>query len=124
MKKRIAVLMLAAVMVVLALAGCGGKKDASPVVGTWKATEVEAMGVNVKVDEYLEQMGMGDMKMEMSITDDGKFSMDMAGQQVEGTWKFSGSTLTLTAEGSDLDAEYKDGKITVDESGVKVIFEK
>lgn len=124
MKKRIAVLMLAAVMVVLALAGCGGKKDASPVVGTWKATEVEAMGVNVKVDEYLEQMGMGDMKMEMSITDDGKFSMDMAGQQVEGTWKFSDSTLTLTAEGSDLDAEYKDGKITVDESGVKVIFEK
>ena len=124
MKKRVAVFMLAVVMAVLALAGCGGKKDASPVVGTWKATEVEAMGVNVKVDEYLEQMGMGDMKMEMSITDDGKFSMDMAGQQVEGTWKFSGSTLTLTAEGSDLDAEYKDGKITVDESGVKVIFEK
>lgn len=124
MKKRIAVLMLVAVMVVLALAGCGGKKDASPVVGTWKATEVEAMGVNVKVDEYLEQMGMGDMKMEMSLTEDGRFGMDLMGQQVEGSWRYNGSTLTLTAEGEDLSAECEDGKITIEESGVKIIFEK
>ena len=85
MKKRVAVLMLAVVMTVLALAGCGGGKDSSPVVGTWKATEVEAMGVNVKVSEYLEQMGMGDVKMELSVKDDGKFSMDLMGQQAEGT---------------------------------------
>ena len=124
MKKRVAVLMLAVVMTVLALAGCGGGKDSSPVVGTWKATEVEAMGVNVKVDEYLKQMGMDDMKMDMDIKSDGKFSMDLMGQQAEGTWKYSGSTLTLTVDGEDAKAEYKDGKITMEESGVKIIFEE
>ncbi|MCI8274460.1 MAG: lipocalin family protein [Lachnospiraceae bacterium] len=124
MKKRVAVLMLAVVMTVLALAGCGGGKDSSPVVGTWKATEVEAMGVNVKVSEYLEQMGMGDVKMELSVKDDGKFSMDLMGQQAEGTWKYSGSTLTMTVDGSDAKAEYKDGKLTMEESGAKIIFEK
>ena len=124
MKKRVAVLMLAVVMTVRALAGCGGGKDSSPVVGTWKATEVEAMGVNVKVSEYLEQMGMGDVKMELSVKDDGKFSMDLMGQQAEGTWKYSGSTLTMTVDGSDAKAEYKDGKLTMEESGAKIIFEK
>ncbi len=124
MKKRVAVLVLAVVMTVLALAGCGGKKGDSPVVGTWKATAVEAMGVNVKVDEYLSQMGMSDMKMEMDIKSDGKFSMDLMGQQADGTWKYSGSTLTLTVDGSDAKAEYKDGKITMEESGAKIIFEK
>ncbi|MCI9068947.1 MAG: DUF4923 family protein [Lachnospiraceae bacterium] len=124
MKKRVAVLMLAVVMTVLALAGCGGGGKDSPVVGAWKATEVEAMGVNVKVDEYLKQMGMDDMKMDMDIKSDGKFSMDLMGQQAEGTWKYSGSTLTLTVDGEDAKAEYKDGKITMEESGVKIIFEK
>ncbi len=92
--------------------------------GTWRATEIEAMGVTVNVSDYLEQMGMGDMKMEMSLTEDGRFGMDLMGRQVEGSWRYNGSTLTLTAEGEDLSAECEDGKITIEESGVKIIFEK
>lgn len=102
------------------LRGLQGQKE---IFGTWRATEVEAMGVSVRVDEYLESMGMGDTKMEMSIEEDGSFSMDMAGERFEGTWEYSGSTLTLTVDGSDETAEYKDGKLTMEESGVKIVFE-
>ncbi len=94
------------------------------VVGTWNATEVEAMGVNVKVSEYLEQMGLSDMKMEMVIAEDGRFSMDLMGQLAEGTWKYSGSTLTLTVDGEDAKADHEDGRLIIEESGVRIIFEK
>ncbi|MCI8464918.1 MAG: lipocalin family protein [Lachnospiraceae bacterium] len=124
MKKRVAVLMLAALMTVLALAGCGGKKSSDPVVGEWKMTKVEAMGVSMSVEEYLQAAGMGDMKMEMSIKDNGKFSMDVVGESGDGTWKYKDPVLTLTADGESVEAEYKDGTITMEMSGVAMIFEK
>lgn len=124
MKKRVAVLMLAVVMTVLALAGCGGKKSSAPVVGDWKMTKVEAMGVSMSVDEYLEAAGMGDMKMEMSIKDNGKFSMDVVGESGTGTWKYEEPTLTLDDGTDSVTAEYKDGVITLSMSGVDMIFEK
>jgi hypothetical protein len=124
MKKRAAVLMLAVVMTVLALAGCGGKKSSDPVVGDWKMTKVEAMGVSMGVDEYLEMAGMGDMKMEMSIKDNGKFSMDLVGESGDGTWEYKEPTLTLTSDGESVTAEYKDETITLEMSGVSMIFEK
>lgn len=124
MKKRVAVLMLAVVMTVLALAGCGGKKSSAPVVGEWKMTKVEAMGVSMSVEEYLQASGMGDMKMEMSIKDNGKFSMDVVGESGDGTWEYKEPDLTLTVDGESVKAEYKDNTITLEMSGVAMIFEK
>lgn len=124
MKKRVAVLMLAVVMTVLALAGCGGKKSSAPVVGDWKITKIEAMGVSMGVDEYLSAAGMGDVKMEMSIKDNGKFSMDMVGESGTGTWKYEEPTLTLDDGSDTVTAEYKDSTIVLEMSGVSMIFEK
>lgn len=124
MKKHVAVLMLAVVMTVLALAGCGGKKSDAPVVGDWKMTKVETMGVSMGVDEYLEAAGMGDMKMEMTIKDNGKFSMDLMGESGDGTWKYEEPKLSLSDGSDTVDAEYKDGVITLSMSGVDMIFEK
>ena len=122
MKKRVAILMLAVVMTVLALAGCG-KKESSPVVGEWKATKMESMGMSVDLKE-LKEAGIDDVSIEMSIKDDGTFSMDALGESGDGTWKYSGSTLTLTVDGEDQKAEYKDGTIILDIEGSTVVFEK
>ena len=113
MKKRVAVFMLAVVMTVLALAGCGGKKSSAPVVGDWKITKIEAMGVSMGVDEYLSAAGMGDVKMEMSIKDNGKFSMDIVGESGTGTWKYEEPTLTLDDGSDTVTAEYKDSTIVL-----------
>lgn len=124
MKKRVAVFMLAVVMTVLALAGCGGKKSSAPVVGDWKITKIEVMGVSMGVDEYLSAAGMGDVKMEMSIKDNGKFSMDIVGESGTGTWKYEEPTLTLDDGSDTVTAEYKDSTIVLEMSGVSMIFEK
>lgn len=124
MKKRVAVFMLAVVMTVLALTGCGGKKSSAPVVGDWKITKIEAMGVSMGVDEYLSAAGMGDVKMEMSIKDNGKFSMDIVGESGTGTWKYEEPTLTLDDGSDTVTAEYKDSTIVLEMSGVSMIFEK
>ncbi len=124
MKKRVAMLMLAAMLVVLALAGCGSKKESAPVVGDWKVSTIEVSGVSVSLDEYLKATGTDDMKMEISIKDGGKFSMDMVGEKADGTWKYKEPTLTLTVDGDDLDTEYKDGKIIMDMEGVVLTLEK
>lgn len=122
MKKRM-MLLLAMILTIFALAGCGGEKT-SPAVGTWKATTVSVSGVSVDVDEYLKQSGNEDVKMEMVLNKDNSMSIDMAGQTGEGTWKLDGSTLTLTIDGDSLDTTYEDGKITMDLSGVSMTLEK
>ena len=122
MKKRVAVFMLAVVMTVLALAGCGGKKSSAPVVGDWKITKIEAMGVSMGVDEYLSAAGMGDVKMEMSIKDNGKFSMDIVGESGTGTWKYEEPTLNLDDGSDTVTAEYKYSKIVLEMIGVSMIF--
>lgn len=117
MKKYVATLMLTVIIAVLA--GCGESKD--PVVGNWKMTEIETMGVKVSLEEFMESMG-GDaesVKMEINIKADGTFSGDVAGQKGDGTWKYKEPTLTLTADGTDMECEYKDGKLimNVEEGG-------
>ena len=123
MKKRIAALMLVFAMTVLMLAGCGGSKDA-PVVGTWNATTIEMGGSTIKIDEWLSLAGLSDMKNEMELKSDGKLTVDLMGEQGEGTWKYEEPKVTLTIEGDDTVAEYKDGKIVLDLDGAVMTFEK
>lgn len=123
MKKRIAALMLVFAMTVLMLAGCGGSK-AAPVVGTWNATTIEMEGSTIKIDEWLSLAGLSDMKNEMELKSDGKLTVDLMGEQGEGTWKYEEPKVTLTIEGDDTVAEYKDGKIVLDLDGAVMTFEK
>ena len=123
MKKRIAALMLVFAMTVLMLAGCGSSK-ASPVVGTWKATTIEMEGSTFEIDEWLSLAGIEDLKNEMELKSNGKLTIDMMGEQGEGTWKYEEPKVTLTVDGDDVVAEYKDGKILLDLEGIVMIFEK
>ncbi len=127
MRKCVTALMLAAIMMVFAGCGGGGKE---PVIGDWKMTEIETMGVKVSLEEYMQSMGgdAEDMNMQLSIKEGGKFSGNIAGQEGEGTWTYKEPTLSLTADGETMDCEYKDGKLTlkVEEGGqsFSAIFEK
>lgn len=133
MKKHISILMLA-VMMVMVLAGCGGaSKSDAPVVGDWKLTTVEAMGQTANVEEYATLTGMSadDVKMELSIKDDGTFTIEagsvFGGESGKGKWDYKEPTLTLDYEGKTT-CEYKDGKLvmSLEEGGqsVSVTFEK
>ena len=128
MKKCITALMLTAVMMVFA--ACGGSGSDAPVVGEWKMTQIEAMGVTVSVDEYMEAMGgdAEDMDMKMTIKGDGTFTGKIDNEESDGTWEYKEPSLTLNADGESMDCEYKDGKLTmsIEEDGqtFSAVFEK
>lgn len=125
MKKHIAVLMLTVIMMVLA--GCGGKKIDAPVVGDWKLASVEVMGVSMTVDEFAETTG-SDVDMGISIKDNGTFTANLEGESGTGKWTYEEPTITLSDDSETLTGEYKDGKLTltVEQSGqsVSMVFEK
>ncbi len=129
MRKRVAVLLFAVMMMVLA--GCGGKSQAdSPVVGDWKLATAETMGVTMDVDEYAELVG-GDMSFDISVKSDGTFEMALAGETANGNWEYKEPTLTLKSD-ETVTCEYKDDKLTMEldeatigvEGGVTFVFEK
>ncbi|QNM05788.1 lipocalin-like domain-containing protein [Qiania dongpingensis] len=122
MKKRIVMLMLVLAMTVMTLAGCG--KKSAPVVGDWKMTTIEVSGMTLDVDQFLAMAGQDNVNMTLTISADGKFSMDVAGEKAEGTWKYKDSVCTLTADGEDVDAEYKDGKLVMTMDEGTMTFEK
>lgn len=127
--KRAIMLVALGVLVMGVLAGCGGKKEkASEIIGTWKASTVEAAGVSVDFDVYAEQLGQDadSLKMEMEIKEDKSFSMDMVGQITEGTWKEKDGNYILTVDGDDQEVKITDGKLIFEDKTVnaKVTFEK
>lgn len=85
---------------------------------------MEADGEMINIAEYEAMLGMK-LDFSLELKEDGKASMSMMGESMgDGEWKQDGSTVTLTFEGESAQAEYKNGKITLEMDGDKVIFEK
>ena len=119
MKKFLA-LMLAIVLMCGVLAACGGSANAnSPIVGTWKLTKGVASGITVDPS----QLGM---EMSFRFDANGKAAMVYNGDTTEGlSWRLEGDVVKLGVSGTDLyDFAYDGSTLTVEESGVKMIFEK
>ena len=123
MKKRVAIV-LSVIMLAMSLAACGGGGSSASVAGSYKATQMEADGEMINIAEYEAMLGMK-LDFSLELKEDGKASMSMMGEsRGDGEWKQDGSTVTLTFEGESAQAEYKNGKITLEMDGDKVIFEK
>lgn len=121
MKKSIAIFM--ALAIVLCLAGCGGGSKDPVQVGTWKMVSMVQGGVTVNATQ-LETLGVTGT---LILTADKKASMDIAGivSVTDGTWEAKGDTgVTITFEGESQDATIADGKLTIEQEGAKVVFEK
>ena len=130
--KRTISLILVALLVAALFVGCS-KSDP---VGTYKIdmdSMIEAMKdsdeakdmSDEEIKDLLKQAGMSEDAFGLEIKDDGKFTLEYAGDKEEGTWKLDGSTLTLTVDNDPLECDYEDGKITMDVgSGTTLIFVK
>ena len=79
---------------------------------------------DAEIRELLEKTGITEDAMGLEIKDDGKFTIDFAGDKEEGTWKLDGSKITLTVDNDPLECDYEDGKITMDMGGTTLIFVK
>ena len=131
--KRIISLILVALLVAALFVGCS-KSDP---VGTYKIdmdSMIEASKEesdefkdksNEEIKDLLKQAGISEDSFGLEIKDDGKFTMEYAGDKEEGTWKLDGSKLTLTVDNDPLECDYEDGKITMEVgSGTTLIFIK
>jgi outer membrane lipoprotein-sorting protein len=132
--KRIISLILVTLLVAALFVGCS-KSDP---VGTYKIdmdSMIKAMKEETdelkdksdeEIKELMKQFGMSEDAFGLEIKDDGKFTLEYAGEKEEGTWKLDGSTLTLTVDNDPLECDYEDGKITMDmgDSGTTLIFVK
>ena len=130
--KRIISLILVTLLVAALFVGCS-KSDP---VGTYKIdmdSMIEAKKKesdktkdmsNEEIKDLMKQAGISEDAFGLEIKDDGKFTLEYAGDKEEGTWKLAGSTLTLTVDNDPLECDYEDGKITMDMGGTTLIFVK
>ena len=130
MKKRIALLMMAMLMVLSILAGCSAKKPAAddPIIGTWEAVTIESAGTTVDVKELKASLGEAgaDMKIEITFTAEGKYSMVAMEETADGTWAAKSGKYELNTDGVKEEIAITDGKIVIEDaaSQMKMTFEK
>lgn len=123
MKRKIAVIITAMMMLVLALTACGGSK-ADPVEGKWNAAKIKAVGMEISLDEFAEQTGQ-DFSISLEFKADGKLSAEAMGQTSEGEWKAKdGGKYDVTLDGETEEITFEEGNIIMDFEGNLLIFEK
>lgn len=129
MKKRITILMMAMLMVLAVLAGCGKKAKTDAIIGDWNAVSIEANGMTVDMKQFAEQLGQDadQMKMTLTFTEDGKASLNAATETMDGTWKANGDKYEVVFEGETQEIAITDGKIIIEDNtagAMKMVFEK
>lgn len=129
--KKVLVTVVAIVMV-FSLVACGGGDKSASLAGTYKMTSMEAAGMTVDVATLAEAAGMDADLFTLELKDDGSFTMNAftgeATENMDGTWKADGNTVTLTMDGEDMTAAVDGNKLTIEETQdgqtMKMVFEK
>ena len=116
---RMLLALLALVLVVACLAGCG-KKDSPE--GKWTAESVTAKGMTLTLD------GSDQGSIDLEIKSGGKCTMTMnfmgENNSGEGTWEYKNGKGTLTIDNESVEFTIKDGKLTMSQDGSTFVFKK
>ena len=119
MKKTITSVLLIAVMLfgVFALTACGGGED--PMVGTWKATKIEYMGIEMTPEE-------ADMEFILEFKSDGTVDATTNGEaDGSATWEAGdGGTFTITEGDEVMDGTIDGTTMTLNMYGINITLEK
>lgn len=146
MKKKLLTTVLAIGVAAGVLAGCGGEKETTSVVGKWSLTKIQMEGMDEAkpVEEALQELadetgGVSEEEfnealemftgMTLTINEDGTMeaSLSAYGMTQEGTWEETGdNTYSLSPEdGSEaLELTLDGDELIAEEAGEKIIFEK
>lgn len=125
MKNKI-ILALLVCLAIFTLSACGAKKE---IVGSWHMTEAAG---GQSLSEYAESVGLNEILIATTLTfnDDGSFnaenglSIAMGLEASSGTWEYSnGAYLITMSDGTQYQADLKDGKLTLITSDGITVFE-
>ena len=116
-KHRVAVMVMAVMMVMVFMSGCGK----SSMVGTWKVTMVRDSGSYYNIKQFGALIGE-EWEIELSLKRSGKFVFSSKDGRdnatLEGTWEYEKPVLTLDFDREELNGAldntltYNDGELT------------
>ena len=120
---------------IIGLVACGDK-GSSNAAGTYTLQTIAIGGMTMDLEQLAETAGVpaDELKVTMDLKSDGNFLLDMyaladtmggaTDTNMEGTWKESGSNITLEADGATTTVTLQDGVITMEEEGMSMTFKK
>ncbi len=125
LRKFKAVVATVAVASVALLGGCASKSDDASFVGDWKLVAMESENEEDSVSAedlaLMEEMGLS---ISLEVKEDGKASMTMFDEPMEGTWKADGKNLTFTFEGESLPGTLEGDELSFTQDDMRMVFKK
>ena len=122
MKKTLAIILILAIAVSM-LAGCGGEK--ANLTGKYVFTSMAGGDNEIDFGALLGMLGMdAEDSMFLEFSSNGKCSMHMMGEVMEGTFIVSGKNVDITIDGDTATGAISGNKITLEQDGMKMVFEK
>ncbi|MDD6919778.1 MAG: hypothetical protein PUI85_00950 [Eubacteriales bacterium] len=115
--KKILSLVLCA-FIIVGFTACGGGK--SKFIGKWEATKAVAPGTSVEIDV---KTIIGE-EFSLELKDGGKAQVTLGKMKGAAEWKEEGKGITVKEKGQEMKFVEEKGKLYVEQSGVKIYFEK
>ena len=125
-KKYVIALFSCAFALCLALVGCGdnGAAAKAAFTGTWDLVEM-SQGDQVTGSDELETLKSLGLEVYVNLNDDGTSALVLFGEVINGTWEAKSTTEgTITMEGQQVSMKIADSKLTFEQEGAKLTFQK
>lgn len=128
MKKKLMALFATLAVACLVLVGCGGggasADDKAAFVGTWEIAGMVENGEEMTADDLKMLKDLG-MDVTLTLTEDGKGTLDLFGEAMEGTWEATGAgKANITIEGDTQEMLISGDSLTMEAEGSKLTFTK
>ena len=128
MKKGIIALLACVFALSLALVGCGGGGGGGDVksawIGSWELVELEENGQVTTSDDIQMLKDLG-LTVTLELNEDGNSALVLFGEATNGTWEAKSTTEgTFKIEDQAVDMKIADGKLTMEQNGSKLTFQK